>query len=48
MTEAETERAAVVALLRREVRAWHPSRTYVLALMIDAIERGEHLTNEGK
>lgn len=54
MTEAETERAAVVAWLRKGLLAaleqGEPEFcTYrTVALLASSIERGGHLTNEGK
>ena len=47
MTEAEKERAAVVAWLRREAKTWlrysERSMAHAVDLSADAIEAGDHL-----
>lgn len=48
MTEAETERAAVVAWLRNDADCFHPDVEIQILRVAAMIERGEHLTNEGK
>lgn len=43
MTEAEQERAAIVAWLRNEADCWDIDVEVAIVRLSDMIERGEHL-----